>query len=73
MRVKYNNEWSDEHKLNGGSPQGALLSIIIFCIYTIGVGMKMPPNISNEPSDYPIMPMEQEISCLLYTSDAADE
>ena len=61
MRVKYNNEWSDEHMLNGGSPQGALLSIIIFCIYTIGVGMKMPLNISNEPNDYPIMPMEQEI------------
>ena len=37
MRVKYNNEWSDEHMLNGGSPQGALLSIIIFCIWVDSV------------------------------------
>ena len=41
MRVRYNGVYSSERDLPGGSPQGRLLSIIIFCLYTAGCGMKM--------------------------------
>jgi hypothetical protein len=49
-----------EQALPGGSPQGGLLSIIIFCIYTSGCGMSMSEDIKESlPQDFPKMPYNQ--------------
>jgi hypothetical protein len=60
MRVKYNGTMSDEQPLSGGSPQGSLLSVIVFCIYTSGCGMKLENQIKEAtPGDYHQMPFNQ--------------
>ena len=60
MRVRYNGVYSSEQDLPGGSPQGGLLSIVIFCIYTAGCGMKMSELIKQStPEEYVCMPKEQ--------------
>jgi hypothetical protein len=60
MKVKYNETMSDEQPLPGGSPQGSLLSVIIFCIYTSGCGMKLENQIKEAtPGDYHQMPFNQ--------------
>jgi hypothetical protein len=60
MKVKYNQTMSDEQPLPGGSPQGSLLSVIIFCIYTSGCGMKLKNQVKEaSPDDYPSMPFDQ--------------
>ena len=60
MRVRYRGEYSDEKDLPGGAPQGGLLSIIIFCVYTVGNGMKLGDLLGNtSPEEYPKLPMDQ--------------
>ena len=60
MRVRYRGEYSDEKDLPGGAPQGGLLSIIIFCVYTVGNGMKLSDLLRNtSPEEYPCLPMNQ--------------
>ena len=60
MRVRYRGEYSDEKDLPGGAPQGGLLSIIIFCVYTVGNGMKLGDLLRNtSPEEYPKLPMDQ--------------
>ena len=60
MRVRHNGAMSNEHSLPGGAPQGGLLSIIIFCIYTSGCGMPLNNALStlNELS-FPEMPFDE--------------
>ena len=41
MKVKYGDTLSKEQDLPGGSPQGGLLSVILFCLYTLGSGMSL--------------------------------
>ena len=41
MKVKYGDILSKEQDLPGGSPQGGLLSVILFCLYTLGSGMSL--------------------------------
>ena len=58
MRVKHNGEMSIEYSLPGGAPQGGLLSIIIFCIYTSGCGMPVENNLASlDKMSFPEMPM----------------
>ena len=60
MRVRYNGVLSDEQSLPGGSPQGGLLSIVIFCIYTSGCGMSMEGGTWRAtPEHFPKMPLNQ--------------
>jgi len=62
MRVRHNGEFSDEQPLPGGSPQGGLLSIIIFCIYTSGCGMSLDEETKKTNSeDFPPMPLDQKM------------
>ena len=58
MRVKHNGKMSTEYSLPGGAPQGGLLSIIIFCIYTSGCGMPVENNLASlDKMSFPEMPM----------------
>ena len=60
MKVKYNGEYSDEQSLPGGSPQGGLLSIILFCLYTAGCGMNLHEDLKMlTPEEFPCMPCDQ--------------
>ena len=62
MKVRHNGAWSREHKLPGGSPQGGLLSIIIFCIYTTACGMRFDEALKSEiPENFPILPSEESM------------
>ena len=60
MRVKYNNVYSNEQNLPGGSPQGGLLSVILFCLYTLGCGMSLSEVMrSSTKEDLPTLPQGQ--------------
>ena len=60
MRVRYNGQYSKLKELPGGAPQGGLLSIIIFCLYTAGNGMKLSELLKASCKDeYACMPMNQ--------------
>ena len=60
MRVKYKNVFSNEQNLPGGSPQGGLLSVILFCLYTLGSGMTLSEVMRASPKeDLPTLPQGQ--------------
>ncbi len=60
MRVKYNDTFSIKQNLPGGSPQGGLLSVILFCLYTLGSGMSLSETMRiSSPGDLPTLPQGQ--------------
>ena len=60
MRVRYGGVLSKEQNLPGGSPQGGLLSVILFCLYTLGSGMSLSEELrSSSAEDLPALPQGQ--------------
>ena len=60
MRVKYGDTLSEEQDLPGGSPQGGLLSVILFCLYTLGSGMSLSELLrASSPEELPALPQGQ--------------
>ena len=60
MRVKYGGVLSKEKNLPGGSPQGGLLSVILFCLYTLGTGMSLSEELrASSAKDLPALPQGQ--------------
>ena len=62
MRVKYEEVLSSEQSLPGGSPQGGLLSVILFCLYTLGSGMSLTEAMrASSPEELPVLPQGQDM------------
>ena len=60
MKVKYGDTLSKEQNLPGGSPQGGLLSVILFCLYTIGSGMSLSGLLrASSAEELPALPQGQ--------------
>ena len=60
MKVKYGDTLSKEQDLPGGSPQGGLLSVILFCLYTIGSGMSLSGLLrASSAEELPALPQGQ--------------
>ena len=60
MKVKYGDTLSKEQNLPGGSPQGGLLSVILFCLYTLGSGMSLSELLrASSPEELPALPQGQ--------------
>ena len=64
MVVRHCGAFSSEKDLNGGGPQGSLLIVILFCLYTNESGILRPPSNLMKPSnEEPLLgmkPMEHE-------------
>ena len=43
MILRYNNVQSSRHWMPGGSPQGALLGVLLYLVYVSDIGMDLPP------------------------------
>ena len=60
MKVKYGDTLSKEKNLPGGSPQGGLLSVILFCLYTLGSGMSLSGVLrASSAEELPALPQGQ--------------
>ena len=58
--MKYGDVLSGEKSLPGGSPQGGLLSVILFCLYTLGSGMSLTETLrASSPEELPVLPQGQ--------------
>ena len=62
MQVLHNGVFSDKKDLRGGSPQGALFSVIFFCIYSTSCGMTLNKELKTANRDeLPELPIGQKM------------
>ena len=62
MQVLHNEVFSDKKDLRGGSPQGALFSVIFFCIYSTSCGMSLNRELKKANRDeLPELPIGQKM------------
>ena len=77
MQVRHNGVFSDKKDLRGGSPQGALFSVIFFCIYSTSCGMHLNEELKKANRDeLPELPIGQNMRTgdevrLKYVDDAS--
>ena len=62
MQVRHNGVFSDKKDLRGGSPQGALFSVIFFCIYSTSCGMSLKRELkTTDREELPELPVGQKM------------